>query len=529
MLKRYLLLPLMALLIVGGVPVRTSAQTFAQAEDNMRVINAIGWKLHQAQGKDNAAYLAILRHELDADTYQPSLSQETNKAVGDVLEILASEQVALESVELWEEFSSQRAQRSATSISIDVAQGVLSKAIDPSFVTAVIATGGYAVIPEIGSQLQGNLRQDPDVLLAHEMELKKAKVRLKGTIIENIASWQAIRMSASYQYGDVLGGDFRITAPQFDRYLETLEEPDAKRRFNTLQNLEEEMRYLPSFYIELAQAQLDAGDRGAAMKSWLEIGSSKVRVFKTDSVKRKALMRVLLQADSTNELRLLLKAAQNIIELNLSPEEALLALQVLVKSQDQKASGFAAEVAMQDPNLIDASAILISQLDRSPNNLTSLISLAREDSLAAEFLRGRDVFESEFRVTARGNSGGTVQLRMADWISDHLEDDVTVLTKISYADDTETQRNSKFKKTDFGESELVMKSKNNWAIDWLNWSIGAINKMGPGDDFQIGFTIRGVPWVVKLEKDDSDTTGSDQDSTFSLRHVCLPIRCFDFN
>ena len=180
-------------------------------------------------------------------------------------------------------------------------------------------------------------------------------------------------------------------------------------------------------------------------------------------------MRVLLQADSTNEHRLLLKAAQNIIELNLSPEEALLALQVLVNSQDQKASGFAAEVAMQDPNLIDASAILISQLDRSPNNLASLIRLAREDSLAAEFLRGREVFESEFRVTARGNSGGTVQLRMADWISDHLEDDVTVLTKISYADDTETQRNSKFKKTDFGESELVMKSKNNWAIDWLNW------------------------------------------------------------
>ena len=529
MLKRYLLLPLMALLIVGGVPVRTNAQTVAQAEDNMRVVNAIGWRLHQAQGKKNAAYLSILRQELDADTYQPSLSKETNKAVGEVLEILASEQGALESVELWKEFSDQRAQRSASSISLDVAQGVLSKAIDPIFVAAVISTGGVAAIPEITSQLQGNLRQNPDAKLVHEMELKKAKVNLNSEIIKSIARWQAIRLSASYQYGEILGGDFRITSPQFDRYLETLEEPNAKRRFNTLQNLEQEMRYLPSFYIELAQAQLDAGDRGTAMKSWLEIGSSKVRVFKTDSVKRKALVRVLLQADPTNEQRLLLNAAQNIIKLNLSPEEALMALQVLVDAQDQKASGFAAEVAMQDPILIDASAILISQLDRSPNNLASLISLAREDSLAAEFLRGPEVFESEFRVTTRGNSGGTVQLRVADWISDHLEDDVTVLTKISYADDTEIQRNSKFKKTDFGESELVMKSKNNWAIDWLNWSIGAINKMGPGDDFKVGFTIRGVPWVIKLEKDGSDTTASDQDSTFSLRHVCLPIRCFDFN
>ena len=84
-------------------------------------------------------------------------------------------------------------------------KGVLSKAIDPSFVTAVIATGGYAVIPEIGSQLKGNLRQDPDVLLAHEMELKKAKVKLETTTIDGIADWQEIRMTASYPYGDVLG------------------------------------------------------------------------------------------------------------------------------------------------------------------------------------------------------------------------------------------------------------------------------------------------------------------------------------
>ena len=39
MLRRYLLLPLIVLLIVGSTPVSTSAQTVAQAEDNMRVIN----------------------------------------------------------------------------------------------------------------------------------------------------------------------------------------------------------------------------------------------------------------------------------------------------------------------------------------------------------------------------------------------------------------------------------------------------------------------------------------------------------